>query len=265
MLKARIPINHQGQKRNVNRYLITFIVALSLKILITVYLGYHVIPTTFRLVLFILVEIFMNFFSLNVLLQLSIFCYLVYSRYRILNYFFKFHMKSLKNLENLSKFHDKLTQAVELLNDYFGFTALLFVVSSTLYDIFSAFTYYRYIRSGQAIELIVKNVIWGTGYTVYTLILLKMAIVLKKEGRNAAVIAHERINSTVNDQIMDEMFLISQQIQTNQPSVKYGSHEFGFKLLQACVSIVVSYLVILIQFDSTIDIKLDNMGNNNNK
>jgi hypothetical protein len=175
----------------------------------------------------------------------------------------RYHVKSLKDVKDVCVAYRKLTTAVDFLNDSFGSTGALLLVAVTLYNIYAAFTYYRYIREGQATELIIKNIIWGATYTTLISSMLYVTNSLLIEARQTAHTAHERIQHTDHQKAIDELSTLSQLVNDTAPVVGIWSTQFDFRLLHTIVSVIVSYLVILIQFDSSVESKLlKAVGNN---
>ncbi|XP_055694891.1 putative gustatory receptor 28b [Lutzomyia longipalpis] len=150
--------------------------------------------------------------------------------------------------------HDYISDATELTSLCFSFQAMIFTGLCFVYNVFIIFSAFRVWTNfnEEFFGLVIGNFHWS--FITYGFVLGEIYVAhnVTKLGKYTAILAHKAINRTKDESSIDKLRQMANQINHRPPVITCGLFLFDWTLFYSLCGASTTYLVILIQFDTSI-------------
>ena len=204
----------------------------------------------------------------NTTYMVTTICYMlvllaVYVRLRLVNdYMMKHIAKDQTTVEddcramNIVKIlHGKITETTHIINICFSINIITYLFQLVFFTIFVSFGFYHYITSEDSeFSQFLMNVItlqWIIFYLLAILWVLVLSTKIKHQGKSTAFLFHQMLMKKTNSKILKIVQLSTLQFYHQSPEISCGMFKIDWPLMLTMIAAVFSYLIILIQFDSS--------------
>ncbi|EAT37763.1 AAEL010277-PA, partial [Aedes aegypti] len=148
----------------------------------------------------------------------------------------------------------EICQVVELISKTYYRQIIFIATASTIMSTFSVFVFYRAMISQDYSQKLNAIVYLMSNWYVMLLILVMIGVFdgIKQKGKRTAALVHKALRETSNDRIRDELMLFSSFLAHKKIVVNCYIFVCDWTLGMSLISAIISYLVILIQFDASL-------------
>ncbi|GAB0089714.1 hypothetical protein DMENIID0001_043060 [Sergentomyia squamirostris] len=149
--------------------------------------------------------------------------------------------------------HDYMSDASELTSLCYAFQAMIFTGLCFVYNVFIIFSIFRVwmYYSDHFLGLVIGQAHWAFITSGFAIGEIYVAHNVTKLGKYTAILAHKAINLSTDASSIDKLKQMANQINHRPPVITCGLFFFDWTLFYSLCGASTTYLVILIQFDSS--------------
>lgn len=164
-------------------------------------------------------------------------------------------LEHCKIVREMAILHDKVCSIAELINSCFAFNLITFLLYFVFDVILFSFGIYNYLITPNApIDQLIMNFItlqWIIYYFVGIFWIILIASWIKSEGKMIVKLLQELSIHSNDVKLLTAVQLSTMQIVHRQPTISAGLFKIDFELTTLMIGAVVSYTIILVQFESS--------------
>lgn len=204
----------------------------------------------------------------NTTYMITTICYMlvllaVYVRLKVVNdYMLKHIAKDQTTIEDdcralkiVKILHCKITETTNLINICFSLNIITYLFQLVFFTIFVSFGFYHYITSEDSeFSQFLMNFItlqWILFYLLAILWVIVLSNKIKHQGKSTALLFHKMLMKRRNPEMLKIVQLSALQFYHQSPEISCGMFKIDWPLMLTMIGAVFSYLIILIQFDSS--------------
>lgn len=187
----------------------------------------------------------------------------IYVRLKVVNDYIKEYIskdqttveEDCKAITIVTILHSKITETTNLINICFSFNTVTYLFQLVFFTIFFSFGFYHYIISQNSeLTQLLLNVVtlqWILFYLIGIMWVIVLSCRIKSQGNLTAVLFHKMLIKKNNPKILKIVQLSALQFHHHSPEISCGMFKMDWSLMLTMIGAVFSYIIILIQFDST--------------
>ncbi|XP_065079873.1 gustatory and pheromone receptor 33a-like [Ochlerotatus camptorhynchus] len=156
-------------------------------------------------------------------------------------------------LRQIKVLHDKLNDVVELVNYCFSVQITFCVGLCFVIGVVCSFGLFKTLIYWDELYFMgIMNFIWYLYYLFFVLFFIAVGSKITREGKHIGVLVHKAINCSTSSAVINELSIFSQQLLHRSPVITCGLFVYDWTLLYTMLGATATYLIILIQFDVSI-------------
>ncbi|XP_041764913.1 gustatory and pheromone receptor 33a-like [Anopheles merus] len=160
----------------------------------------------------------------------------------------------IRAVQKIANIYHQLTEITFQLNGQFADVLALNIVVMLMFSVFNIFALLKVYASDDSRTLMfsVFNLCGGLFYSLMFLPIVGLSQMVSKESKLTGVLLHKAMNNESNGALIRSMMLFSRQIRNRSAIIASRNIVIDWPFIFQTIAVLVSYLVILLQFDAAI-------------
>lgn len=160
---------------------------------------------------------------------------------------------NFSSILKIARIHDKLTGSIDDAIFCFSMPALLGTAGTFAFDITTLFVLFRTVvfKDDQLVSVVGAFVLWSIFYSTYMVAVIAIGHVLKTKGKIIAHRIHDAFYECRDEKMRQDLMIFSLQLTHCHPEFSCGLFVFDWTVMYSIISAITTYLMILVQFDSS--------------